>query len=275
MVPNRLAIALQDDGWWVRSEIIWGKPNAMPDSSGRYRPSAAHEKIFLLTKSDDGEFYAARDTGEIARDPDLTERAIMVTTGEPGPRWIRLGHFYDAGAVRQPGTSEDPVPAKMPDGWDAAPGDHGSRHRAGRSKGAAIDKQRGHSRRHEGFNGRWDQMSKEEQRANGRLLRNYEPAPLPVWPMAAKPFRGAHFATFPPELVERCLKAGCPPGGAVLDPFGGAGTTALVAGRMGLSCVMIEINPAYAEMCRERVPGLTVQRRSAALPAPRPLIPTT
>lgn len=174
MIPNRLAIALQDDGWWVRSEIIWGKLNPMPDSSGRYRPSTAHEKIFELTK-----------------------------TGRS---------FYDAEAVRMERHGEEDA-NDSPGGERDECGARGPRLR--RSVGNKIvDKQSGHSRRHQGFNDRWDKMEKSEQIANGRLLRNYEPAPLEVWPFATAPFSGAHFATFPPELVYRCLRTapkGCCP----------------------------------------------------------------
>ena len=93
MVPNRLAIALQDDGWWVRSEIIWGKTNPMPDSSGAYRPSTAHEKVFLLAKSSSVDVWRARDTGEIATSVDLSETCSLITNPEKqGPRWMRLGH---------------------------------------------------------------------------------------------------------------------------------------------------------------------------------------
>jgi DNA modification methylase len=96
-------------------------------------------------------------------------------------------------------------------------------------------------------------MSKQEQSANGRNLRNYEPAPVQTWKVATKPFKEAHFATFPPELVERGLKSGCPPGGKVLDPFGGAGTTGLVADRLGFDCILIELNPEYAGLARRRI----------------------
>lgn len=220
MIPNRLAIALQEDGWWVRSEIIWGKTNPMPDSSGRYRPSTAHEKIFMLSKS-----------GKC---------------------------FYDAMAVRKkPDEGARPARWKTPDNWDTTKGEggHGSILRSGREKGKVKDKQRGHSRRHDGFNDRWDQMTREEQMQDGRFLRNYEPAPAEVWAMATSPFSDAHFATFPPELVERCLLAGCPAGGLVLDPFGGAGTTGLVADRLGRDAILIELNPEYAEMARRRIHG--------------------
>lgn len=207
MVPNRLAIALQDDGWWVRSEIIWHKPNPMPESITD-RPATSHEKIWLLSKSQ--------------------------------------RYFYDAVAVRT-ASNWDPDNTKMPDGWDTGPGAHGSVHRNGREKGARTsDKQRGHYRRHAGFNDRWDSMSREQQQANGANLRN-------VWTVPTKPFSEAHFATFPPKLIEPCIKAGCPEGGTVLDPFAGAGTTGLVADRLGRNAILIELNPDYAEMARNRI----------------------
>ena len=156
MVPNRLAITLQDWGWWVRSEIIWHKPNPMPESITD-RPATSHEKIFLLSKS--------------------------------------KKYFYDADAVRVP-SDWNPDDTKMPDGWDTGLGAHGTVHRLGREKGKPVkkDKQRGHGRRHAGFNDRWDKMTKKEQLENGRNLRN-------VWTVAPKPFPGAHFATFPPDLI--------------------------------------------------------------------------
>lgn len=215
LIPFRLAIALQEDGWWVRSRCIWGKPNGMPDSSGRYRPSVAHEEIFLLSKSGD--------------------------------------LFYDSDAVKKPcATSSLARYAQNIDEQE------GSSRAVGKTNGnmkavggpRSVDKQRGHSRRHAGFNDRWDQMSREAQQANGRLLRTYEPE---VWHIATAAFRDAHFATFPPALVERCLVAGCPKGGTVLDPFGGAGTTGLVAQRLGLNAVLIELNPDYAEIARKRI----------------------
>ncbi|OAB57518.1 DNA methylase [Leptolyngbya valderiana BDU 20041] len=273
MIPNRLAIALQDAGWWVRSEIVWGKPNPMPDSSGVYRPSTAHEKIFLLTKSADGDVWRARDTGEMSFEPNLAERCALVTRpDEDGPRWVRLGAYYDASAVRV--LRSTMADGKQPDGGDTGPGGHGSVHRNGRQKGKRLDKQGGHSRRHAGFNDRWDRMERAAKergvtprhegginhtnldgtpRGQGRLLRNYEPAPLAVWEIATKPFSEAHFATFPPDLAERCILAGCPHGGLVLDPFGGAGTTALVALRHGRRAALIELNADYAAMARQRI----------------------
>lgn len=220
MIPNRLAIALQDWGWWVRSEIIWAKPNPMPESV-HDRPATAHEKIWLLTKS--------------AR------------------------YFYDADAVRQSAAassiqrwSQNIEDQKGSDRAHAGAKTNGSMKAVG---GPKSDKQRGHARRHAGFNDRWDKMSKAEQQSNGRNLRNYEPAPAVVWEIATRPFSEAHFATFPPELAERCILAGCPKGGHVLDPFGGAGTTGLVAARAGRIATLIELNPEYAEIARVRIDG--------------------
>lgn len=262
MVPNRLAIALQDDGWWVKAENIWGKTNPMPDSSGVIRPSSAHEKVWLLAKSDECEFWRARDNGEISGTPDLTERVPMITTGEMAPRWIRMPFYYDAAGVRLTRSTE--ADGKKPDGWNTRQGGHGSFHPAGRERGARIDKRGGHTRRHAGFNDRWDQMERAEQVANGRLLRNYEPAGVDVWAMATSPLSEAHFATFPPELAERCIKAGCPEGGAVLDPFGGAGTTALVAASLGRNATLIELNPEYCRLARTRIEAAFMGKEEGA-----------
>lgn len=204
MMANRLAIALQDDGWWVRSEIIWAKPNPMPESV-QDRPTNAHEKIWLLSKS--------------AR------------------------YYYDAEAVRTQRTSSEDANGFR--GGSYVGGQPGPRTQRGNKR---IDKQRGHSRRHAGFNDRWDQMTTAEQQAAGANLRN-------VWNIATKPFPEAHFATFPPALVEPCIKAGCPEGGTVLDPFGGSGTTGLVADRFGRDAILVELNREYAEMARRRIEG--------------------
>lgn len=221
MVPNRLAIALQEAGWWVRSEIVWGKPNPMPESI-RDRPATSHEKIFMLTKS--------------AR------------------------YFYDAEAVRQESATNDMRRPYAPGQVDA----RGDGHARGGGTLRKIAKQdsialaaagagASSGRRMAGFNQRWDEAEAVGLCSMGRNLRNYEPAPVNVWNIATQPFSEAHFATFPPELAERCILAGCPKGGLVLDPFGGAGTTALVALRHGRRASLIELNPEYAEMSRRRI----------------------
>lgn len=212
MVPNRLAIALQDDGWWVRSEIIWHKRNPMPESVTD-RPATAHEKVWLLTRSGQTVFWTHRDGAGTRSQPAPDYRWVHKQSGEertdnPGDpdTWKRINlwrgrdYFYDAEAVRTV-SDWNPAKSKMPDGWDTGPGAHGTIHRNGREKGASTDKQRGHGRRHAGFNDRWDAMEKAEQQANGANLRN-------VWTIPTKGFSGAHYATFPPDLIVPCIKAG-------------------------------------------------------------------
>lgn len=157
-------------------------------------------------------------------------------------------YYYDAGAIRTEAKAEY---TKMPDGWDTGPGGHGSFHRNGREKGRTIDKQRGHSRRHAGFNDRWDGMTVQEQRANGANARS-------VWTIPTQSFSGAHFATFPEELARRCIVAGSAPGDTVLDPFAGSGTVGQVATGNARSALLIELNPAYVELARQRIGPLLV-----------------
>jgi DNA modification methylase len=270
MVPNRLAIALQEDGWWVRSEIIWAKPNPMPESI-KDRPATAHEKIFLLSRAPRYHYdaEAVRQAAVGQTEHDLTGGAYAAPGQQPHT------------GTRKPRIYE------TPDGWDTGPGGHGSRHRNGREKGESVAAKKAKrqdqiaasspgssSRRMAGFNDRWNEKQRasdvasprhsghinhtgieDTPRGEGRSLRNWEPAPVQVWEVATRPFSEAHFATFPPELAERCIIAGCPAGGRLLDPFGGAGTVGLVADRHGLDCTLIELNPEYAEIARKRITG--------------------
>jgi len=204
MIPARLALALRSDGWWLRKDIIWHKPNPMPESA-MDRPTSSHEHVFLLAKF--GRYH------------------------------------YDAAAVREPfADGRQGRDYKMPDGWATHEGGHGSFHKDGREKGRpARERNRG---------GRADGFAKPnniDPSANGgRNLRD-------VWSIATAPFPGAHYATFPPALVEPCIKAGCPKGGTVIDPFGGAGTTGLVADRLGRNAILIEINPHDVDMAKQRI----------------------
>lgn len=207
-IPWRVAFALQADGWYLRSDIIWAKPNPMPESVTD-RPTRSHEYLFLLTKS--------------AR------------------------YFYNAAAIRTPAKSET---RKMPDGWDTGSGAHGAFHRNGREKGKSTDKQRGHSRRHNGFNDRCDAMEKAEQQVNGANARS-------VWWVATQGTPLAHFATFPEALVRPCILAGSHPGDLVLDPFAGTGTVGKVALEHGRKAVMIDLNYDYLRLDpRKRQPQI-------------------
>jgi DNA modification methylase len=224
MVPNRLAIALQEAGWWVRSEIIWAKPNPMPESI-KDRPATSHEKIFLLSKRP-RYFYDADAVRQPGAGDEMANgfRGGSYVNGQPGPRTV-------TGNYRRPNAA-----GKSPHGQGFS--------RKARAADVASPRHAGHVNH---------TSLAEVDRGFSRSLRNFEPAPVQVWQVATRPFKDAHFATFPPELAERCLKAGCPRGGRVLDPFGGAGTTALVGWRLGLSCTLIELNPEYAEITRRRL----------------------
>jgi len=147
-IPWRVALALQQDGWYLRQDIIWHKPNTMPESV-KDRCTKAHEYIFLLSKN--------------------------------------KKYYYDYEAIK-----ED----------------------------AVIGKKR-----------------------NKRS----------VWTVPTKPFKGAHFATFPMDLIEPCVLAGCPEGGTVLDPFAGSGTTGIVAANNDRNAVMCELNEEYINLAKERI----------------------
>jgi len=183
-IPWRVAFALQADGWWLRSDIIWFKPNALPESI-RDRPTKSHEYIFLLAKSE--RYYYDQD---VIREPFATPPHAPRNKPRPG-----VLSRYGGG----PGT---PDPSGDPDRVWGNP--------------------------------------------KGRNKRT-------VWTVPTRPFKGAHFAVFPPDLIRPCILAGCPPGGIVLDPFFGAGTVGVVALEEGRHFIGIELNPEYCEMARERI----------------------
>jgi DNA modification methylase len=210
-IPWRVAFALQAAGWYLRADIVWSKPNPMPESV-RDRPTKAHEYIFLLSKS---------------------------------PRY-----YYDAAAIREPFSAS--TLREFADGYN------GSARKAYAGTGAQnasdvkrriIDKQRGHGRRHAGFNDRWDAMPKTAQTGMGRNKRS-------VWHVATQPFPGAHFATYPEKLIEPCILAGSKPGDTVFDPFCGSGTTGAVAIRHQRNFIGCEMNPEYVKLAEKRIGGV-------------------
>lgn len=207
-IPWRVAFALQADGWYLRSDIIWSKNNPMPESV-QDRPTRAHEYLFLLSKS--------------AR------------------------YYYDAAAIREPYAACTLREFESAyEGGDLKDYESAGVQRPGGIKARIVDKQRGHGRRHAGFNDRWDAMPKSEQVAGGANKRS-------VWTVSTQPYPEAHFATFPEKLIEPMILAGCPPGGVVLDPFSGSGTTVAVAERLGRRGVGIELNPAYNRLAVDRL----------------------
>lgn len=169
-VPWRLAFALQADGWWLRDAIIWAKPNGMPGSQ-EDRCTSSYEFVFLLSKS--ARYFS--DFDAIKTPP---REASMIRTAQDVQ--AQAGSHRANGGAKTNGTMK--------------------------AVGVRTDKQRGHSRRHAGFNDRWDAMEKAEQQAKPATMRN-------VWFIPPAQCSESHYAVMPDELVRRCLLAGCPQGG--------------------------------------------------------------
>jgi DNA modification methylase len=206
-IPWRVAFALQADGWYLRQDIIWSKPNPMPESVTD-RCTKAHEYIFMLSKAP--RYY-------------YDHHAIKTPMAQSSVDRLSQDVENQKGSDRVPGKTNGPMKAV-----------------------GKVDKQRGHSRRHAGFSDRWDAMSKEEQSQGGANKRS-------VWTVATRPYKGAHFATYPSALIEPCILAASRPGDIVLDPFMGSGTTAQVALQHGRQYMGCELNPEYEGLQRERI----------------------
>ena len=206
-IPWRTAFALQADGWYLRSDIIWAKPNPMPESVTD-RPTKAHEYVFLLSKQ---------------------------------PRY-----FFDQEAVREK--------AEWARWGDQTNGKH---QEGGGSASWIPDRKKGEL---QGGRQRRRYDAEEFKTTDERNTRFQGPSPADggrnirsVWEIATQPYPEAHFATFPEELARRCIAAGCPQDGTVLDPFGGSGTTAFVARKLGRKAVLIELNEDYCELAAGRL----------------------
>lgn len=180
-VPWRLAFALRERGWYLRQDIIWAKPNPMPESV-RDRCVKSHEYVFLLSKS--------------------------------------KHYYFDHLAIQEPGTNR----------------------KSGNKSHRLVTE--------------YEQSGEEYHRCKANLLKlgaRDKRNKRSVWSITPKPFKGAHFATFPPDLVRPCILAGSRPGDVVLDPFFGAGTTGLVADQLGRRYIGIDINPEYCELAKNRI----------------------
>jgi len=231
--PWRLAFALQDAGWYLRQDIIWHKPNPMPESI-KDRCTKSHEYVFLLSKN---------------------ER-----------------YFYDQAAIRTPISAETKLQSfetmdfkardkyKMPDGWNTGPGAHGSFHPSGREKGkkAGANAMRGQGQNRPEGTGR----ANRDGRDVAEIAMHADTANRrSVWTIATEAYPGAHFATFPEALVEPCVLAGSRVGDVVFDPFFGSGTTGAVASRLGRRFLGCELNRDYEPLQRDRLrqPGLVLE----------------
>lgn len=205
-IPWRVAFALQDAGWILRSDIVWDKGNPMPESVTD-RPTKAHEYIFLFSKC-----------GKYFYDADAIKTPVQKSSIKRQGRAVSDKHKNHSGAPGQ-------TPHSM---FRARP--HAKQDGTG-------------NRRYTGFNERYEGQA--TPMANARS----------VWRIHPKGFKGAHFATFPPELAERMILAGCSEGGLVLDPFFGAGTVGLVAQRLGRNWLGSDVNADYCELARARIAG--------------------
>lgn len=187
-IPWRVAFALQADGWYLRQDIIWHKPNPMPESVTD-RCTKSHEYIFLLSKSQK--------------------------------------YYYDHEAIKEPIAESTKEFGGGKNGWGKSNINHAT------PQGTHGPSLRGEGRCGESSDGTRNKRS--------------------VWTVTTKPFSEAHFATFPEELINPCVLAGCPEGGLVYDPFMGAGTTAYVAKKLGRHFLGSELNPAYIDIANKRV----------------------
>ena len=182
-IPWRVALALQQDGWYLRQDIIWHKPNPMPENI-KDRCTKAHEYIFLLSKRPKYFF----DNEVIKED----------CVGKDERKWA--DSYEKAGSIKQGETN------------------------------ANIKRTKRYSK---------DDSFKRNKRS--------------VWTVTTKPFKGAHFATFPMDLIEPCVLAGCPVGGTVLDPFAGSGTTGIVAASNDRDAILLELNEDYTKLAVDRM----------------------
>ncbi len=202
-IPWRVAFALQADGWWLRQDIVWHKPNVMPESV-EDRCTKAHEYIFLLSKSE--RYYFNFEAIKEPASPDTHRRTRK-----------------ERAADNHKSMPTDQRNGIRPAGVGPKASEPGSGTKYNASFSAAVV----------------DLVEDRNKRS--------------VWSVPTRPYKDAHFATFPPDLITPCILAGCPVGGIVLEPFLGSGTTAHVADKNGCGCIGIELNPQYLKLANKRL----------------------
>lgn len=229
-IPWMVAFALREDGWYLRQDIIWHKPNPMPESV-KDRCTKSHEYIFLLSKSQ--KYYFDSDA--------IKERAIS-TDARPSALIRAREKDYSTKDRLHP----DAYMKKTHPIGGRKYGDSTDTHYRTASgndwnpyKNLADKGQRTHSMHQRRANGEADIVYPQRNKRD-------------VWSVTTKPFKGAHFATFPEDLIKPCILAGCKMGGLVLDPFFGSGTTGVVAQKFGRRYIGIELNPDYVEIAKKR-----------------------
>lgn len=238
-MPWRVAFALQADGWYLRSDIVWHKPNPMPESVYD-RPTKAHEYVFLLSRSE--RYYY--DATAIAEPSSIHShrRADMQSKG------VRTGRHY---LRAKPGGVNAKIRQPFVSGWAQGPGSHLPVNHGQRKKKQDAGQQLGGGDRMTGFNERWRTKQNASFSAAVTDLVETRNART-VWTIPTQPFAGAHFATFPEELVKRCILAGTRPGDTVLDPFMGSGTVGKVATDLGRNFIGCELSAEYLKLHEQR-----------------------
>jgi DNA modification methylase len=202
-IPWRVAFALQADGWYLRQDIIWSKPNPMPESVTD-RCTKAHEYVFMFSK--------------------------------------RARYYFDAESIAENRTQDE----------DAS-GFRGGCYVGGNVDNRTLGKRQAVGNIKRGVPPRHSAYPSSDQSGLDLVGRGGKRNKRSVWEIATSPYPEAHYATFPPALAEPCILAGCPKGGTVLDCFGGAGTTGLVADRLERNAILIDLDPASADLARNRI----------------------
>lgn len=225
-IPWMVAFALRADGWYLRKDNIWHKPNPMPESVTD-RCTTSHEYIFHFSKS--------------------------------------AKYYYDADAIKQPITDATVfrMAQQLEDqkGSDRVTGKPNGNMKAvgpGRTPRKGIDDRGGNQGSEKGIpamaiNGKGVNGHSGYYNQAGELIGGGMANKKSVWTVTTKPFKEAHFATFPPDLIVDCIKAGCPKDGIVLDPFMGAGTTGMVARKLDRNYIGFELNPDYIKIANNRI----------------------
>lgn len=266
-MPWRIALALQADGWWLRSCIVWEKPSCMPESA-KDRPTSSHEYIFLLAKKRryyyDGAAIAeprAADTNARylrARGQDYAPPGQRAQAGPVvGARDNQVGvwgagegrKFGKAGVIEHNGAGPKDL---LRDDMGLKPSTRFGRG-AGWREADKGDRKTFRGGGKYAHNESFNPNGKVNQQNGNRDVEGETRNARTVWRISAAPTSVPHFATFPPELARRCILAGCPPKGTVLDPFSGWGTVGLEADRNQRNAILIELNPAYMKLARDRI----------------------
>lgn len=245
-IPWMVAFALRSAGWYLRSDIIWHKPNPMPESVTD-RPTKSHEYIFLMSKS--GKYYYDYEAIQTPLKDISLQRLSQDIKNQKGSSRVPGKTNGNMKAVASPGRNPRP-------GIDTRGGNQGSTngipyHKNLQSKGQqahSMHKARLYGISGTGFDGHSGNYDKD-----GNVIGNGFANKKSVWTVPTKPYKEAHFATFPQDLIIDCIKAGCPVGGIVLDPFMGAGTTAIVAKKLNRNYIGIELNPKYISIAEKRI----------------------